>query len=50
VSTLSLLADVHYNEVLVWVEAPDFCYSIDTGPSPGLLSEILLLPCVMEEL
>jgi hypothetical protein len=29
-------------------EASDFSYTINTGTSPGLLSDILLLPCVRE--
>jgi hypothetical protein len=36
------------NESLVWFEASGFCYIIDTESSPGLLSDILSLPCVME--
>ena len=44
----SLLANVHCNESLVWFEASGFCYTINTGSSLGLLSDILLLPCVME--
>lgn len=42
------LADVHCNESLVWFEASGFCYTINTGSLLGLLSDILLLPCVME--
>ena len=29
-------------------EASGFCYTINTGSSPGLFLDILLLPCVME--
>jgi hypothetical protein len=36
------------NDLLVWYEASGFCYSIDPGISLGLLSDILLLPCVMK--
>jgi hypothetical protein len=45
-----LLANVHCSEALAWLEASGFCYTINTGSSPGLLSDILLLPCVMESL
>ena len=38
------------NKPLVWLEASSFCYTINTGSSPRLLSDILLLPCVMETL
>lgn len=36
------------NEALVWLEDSSFCYTIDNGLSLGLLSDILLLLCVME--
>ena len=42
----ALLANVHCNESLVWFKASGFCYTINTGSSLGLLSDILLLPCV----
>ena len=29
-------------------EASGFCYSINTKATPGLLSDILFLPCAME--
>ena len=32
----------------VWFEASGFCYTFNTGFSPGLLLDSLLLPCVME--
>ena len=32
-------------EPLVWFEASDFCYTIDTGSSLGLILDILLLSC-----
>jgi hypothetical protein len=44
----SLVECVHCSESLVWLEASGFGYSISTGPSPGLFSVILSLPCVME--
>ena len=31
-----------------WSGSSGFCYTINTGSSLGLLSDILLLPCVME--
>jgi hypothetical protein len=43
----ALLANGHCNESLVWFEASGFCYSVNTGTSLGLLSDILL-PCVMK--
>ena len=43
-----LLANVHFNESLVWFNASGFCYIISAGSSLGLCSNILLLPCVME--
>jgi hypothetical protein len=43
-----LLVNVHCNESLVWFKASSFCYTINTGSSPGLLSDILMWPCVME--
>ena len=44
----SLLANVHCNESLVWFEASDFCYTGNTGSSLRRLSDVLLLPRVME--
>jgi hypothetical protein len=44
----SLLANFYCSESLVWLKASGFCYSIHTETSLGLLSDILLLPCVME--
>lgn len=41
-------ANVHCNESLVQSEVSGFCSTINTGSSPGLLSGILLLSCVME--
>jgi hypothetical protein len=48
VSQYTLLSTL--NDWLVWYEASGFCYAINTGISWGLLSDILLLPCVMEVL
>ena len=44
----ALLAAVYCHDSLVWIKASDFCYTINTGSLPGLLLDILLLPCVME--
>lgn len=41
-----LFANVHCSESLVWIEASSFFYIINTGSSPGILLDILLLPCV----
>ena len=41
-------ANVCCNEALVQFEVSGFCYTINTGSLLGLLSDILLLPCVME--
>jgi hypothetical protein len=38
------------SQALVWFKASGFCYTINTGSSQGLLSDFLLLPCVMETL
>lgn len=38
---ISLLANVHYNESLVWFKASGFHYTINTGSSLGLRLEIL---------
>ena len=35
-------------ESLIWSKASGFYYTIDAGPSLGLLLVILQLPCVME--
>ena len=45
---ISLLALVHCNELLVCFQASSSCSIINTECSQGLLSDILLLPCVME--
>jgi hypothetical protein len=51
---MTVLANVHGNGSLVWSQvsgfwfkASGFCYNINAGSSPGLLLDILLLPCVM---
>jgi hypothetical protein len=44
----SFLANVLCNESLVCFKASGFCYTISTGPSLGLLLDMLLFPCVME--
>ena len=33
------------NESLVWFEASGFCYTLNTGSTPGLFFDIPLLPC-----
>jgi hypothetical protein len=43
----SLLENVHCNDAFVWYKASGFCDSINTGPSLGLLSHLLLLSRVM---
>lgn len=43
----AFLANVHCSESLVWLEASGFCYTTNTRSLPGLLSDVLLLPCVM---
>ena len=43
-----LIANVHCNEILVCFEASGVCYTINTGSSWRLLSDIQLLLCVME--
>lgn len=40
-------ANVRCNESLDWVEASGFWYTINTGSSPRILSNSLLLPCVL---
>jgi hypothetical protein len=48
---ISSLANVHCSEPSDFcLEASGFRNTINTGSSPGLLSDILLLPCVMEVL
>ena len=37
-----LLAIINYNELLVWLKASSFCYTIHNGLSLGLLLDILL--------
>ena len=44
----SLLANVHCNQSLLSFEASGFCYSINTGSSPGLLLDTLLFSVVIE--
>lgn len=44
----ALLTKVHCSKRLVWFQASGFCYTMNTGSSPGFLSDILLLPWVME--
>jgi hypothetical protein len=44
----SVLADVHCNESVVWFEAFGICYALNTGSSPELLSDTLLLPCFVK--
>lgn len=43
-----LFANGHCKESLIWFEAAGFCYTISTGTSLGLLSNIWMMPCVME--
>lgn len=38
-----LLSSTHCKESLLWFEASGFCFSINTGPSLGILLDILLL-------
>ena len=40
----------HCNESLVWLDISGFYYAINTGSSPGLHSDSLLLSCVTEVL
>lgn len=42
-----LLENVNRNGSLVWFKASGFCHTIHYGSSVGLLSVILLLPCVI---
>lgn len=42
-----LLANVYYNESLIWFKASVSCYTVNTGFSLGLHSNTLL-PCVIE--
>lgn len=41
----ALLGNTHCSESLVWLQA-GFCYTINSRTSLGLLSELLLFPCV----
>lgn len=43
IAQTAFLADVHYNESLVWFEASGFFYTVNTGSSMGLLSDKQLL-------
>ena len=43
----SSLTNVHCNELLAWFKISGFCDFINIGSSPGLLSVILLLTCIM---
>lgn len=45
---IASLARAHCNELLVWLEASGFYYTINSEFSLGLLSDILLLPHVRE--
>lgn len=44
----TFLVNAHYNELLVWFKASDFWHKVNTRPSLRLLSDILLLPWLME--
>lgn len=46
----SLLANVHYNDLLVCHKASGFCYYINTGTSVEVLSDMLLILYVMGSL
>ena len=41
-------ANVHCDELLVWLEVSGFCDTINIASSLGILPVILLLLCVME--
>jgi hypothetical protein len=41
-----LFAIFHWNCSLVWVKTSGFCYTINTGSSPGILLDTVLLTCV----
>lgn len=45
-----LLANGHYNESLIWLEATGFCYTINKWSSLGLRSDILLMPVLWRPL
>jgi hypothetical protein len=44
----ALLVNGHWSDSVVWFMVSGFCSTINTGSSPGLFSDIMLLPCVME--
>ena len=44
----SLLASVQCSESLVWFEVSSVYYTINIGLLPGLLWDVLVLPCVLE--
>lgn len=44
----SSIANIYCSDLLVWYEASDFCYSINTITLLRFLLDILLLPWVME--
>lgn len=44
----SLLAIVHYKELLVWFKVSGFCCTLNAGPSLELLLVISMFPCVVE--
>ena len=44
----ALFANSHLNELIVWFEAPSFCYTNNSRFSLGFLSDILLLHCAKE--
>lgn len=45
---ISLLASVHCKASLVLFEISGICYAVSSGPSLGLVLDILLLPCAVE--
>lgn len=47
-SLAGLYANVHCNESFVCLEVSGFCYSTNISPSPGFLSDTLLLPCAVK--
>jgi hypothetical protein len=49
IAQTAFLADVHYNESLVWFEASGFFYTVNTGSSMGLLSDKQLLQRLQKE-
>lgn len=46
----SLLVSVHCTESFIWFEASGICYTMDIGPSMGVLLDTMLLPYIMETL